>query len=43
MLYKFREADLVKIGEIGKAFMGKVGLETGSDLTRPGGEREVSV
>lgn len=33
-LYKFRETDLVKIGVIRKAFMGKVGLETGSGLTR---------
>lgn len=33
MLYRFRETDLVKLGVIGQAFMGKVGLEPGSGLT----------
>lgn len=33
-LYEFRDTDLVKIGEIGESFVGKEGLETGSDLIR---------
>lgn len=34
MLYKVRKTDLVKTGEMRTAFMGKVGLETDSGLTR---------
>lgn len=42
VLYKFKETDLVKIGEMRTAFMCKVWLETGSGLTRQRGERGLS-
>ena len=34
MFYRFRETELVKIGVIRKAFMGEVGLENSSGMTR---------